>query len=229
MALGEQADRVTQIAVQLPRLQLRRGLHAFLVDEHVHEGQILLDVVGGLVFEGEHDRAEHPVLETMEFALAHAEGVGHLVLGRHPAQLGGQTLLDTLQLAGEVAHRAGGPVGSPHGIENGPADPLGGETLERDPAGLVVATGRLDQTERTGPGQIVTVDVAGEVDGHLEHDVLHEREVLLDHLGEFGFHRPRALGRTHTAPTGSGRSDPLFCVALAHRPGISLGKWDGLQ
>ena len=50
---------------------------------------------------------------------------------RHPAELGGQALLDGLELAGEGAHRAGGPVGGPDGIEDRAADALGGEAVER--------------------------------------------------------------------------------------------------
>ena len=85
-------------------------------------------------------------------------------------------------------------------------------------------TGGLDETECAGTGQFVTIDVAGEVDRHLEHDVLHQREVVLDHLRQFGLHRARTLGRSHSTPTGSRAPHPLFLFALVHRPGISLGR-----
>ena len=44
----------------------------------------------------------------------------------------------------------------------------------------VEALGGLDEAEGAGPGQLLAVDVAGEVAGDLQHDVLDEREVLLD-------------------------------------------------
>ena len=52
------------------------------------------------------------------------------------------------------------------------------------PRRLVVAAGRLDQPEGAGPGQLLPVHVAREVHRHLEHDVLHQRQVLLDELGQ---------------------------------------------
>ena len=116
----------------------------------------------------------------LQLLALHAEGLGGLVHVRHPAELGGQALLDGLELAGEGAHRAGGPVGGPDGIEDRAPDALGGEAVEGHAPGLVVAAGRLDQAEGAGGGQLLAVDVAGEVHRHLEHHVAHQRQVLLD-------------------------------------------------
>ena len=40
-----------------------------------------------------------------------------------------------------------------------------------------------DQTEGAGPGELLAVDVAGEVAGDLKDDVPHDRKVRLDELG----------------------------------------------
>ena len=53
------------------------------------------------------------------------------------------------------------------------------------PRDLVVAAGRLDQSERSGGGQFLAVDVAGEVHRHLEDHVAHQRKVILDQLLRF--------------------------------------------
>ena len=100
-------------------------------------------------------------------------------------------------LAGEVAHRAGRPVGGPHGVEDRPPDALGGEPVERYASAGVVAASRLDQSESAGPGQLLAVHVAGEVHRHLEHDVSHEWQVFFDHFGIDGIahqkYRPPGL------------------------------------
>jgi len=110
---------------------------------------------------------------------------GHLGSGGDTTQFGSQSLLDPLELAGQGPHRAWRPVGSTHGIEDRPPNALRCEPIERDPPRLVVATGRLDQTESSGSGQIVTIDVPRKVHGHLEHYVLDERQMLLDQLRQF--------------------------------------------
>jgi hypothetical protein len=57
---------------------------------------------------------------------------------------------------------------------------LGREAVEGHAPGLVVATGGLDQPQRTGAGELVPVDVAGEVHRDLEDDVLDQGQVRLD-------------------------------------------------
>ncbi|MEN3273388.1 MAG: hypothetical protein V7636_2149, partial [Actinomycetota bacterium] len=70
--------------------------------------------------------------------------------------------------------------GRTDGIEDGTADALGGEALDRHAAGLVETLGRLDQAEGTGTSELLAIHVTGEVHRHLEDDVTDEREVLLD-------------------------------------------------
>jgi hypothetical protein len=88
-----------------------------------------------------------------------------------------------------------------------PADALGREAVERDAARVVVAVRRLDEAEGAGAGQLLTLDVAGEVHRHLEDDVADEREVLLDAVGD---HRVAGCGvgtehqTSNGAPTGNG-------------------------
>ena len=123
--------------------------------------------------------------------------------------------------AGQRAHRAGSPVGGPHRVEDGASDALGGEAVERHAPGLVVAAGRLDQTERTGPGQLVAVHVTGEVHRHLEHDVLHQWQVLFDQPGQLlglglrgvSWCRPPSLQRTESSS----------------RPGENFRSWTEFQ
>ena len=112
----------------------------------------------------------------------HAQGLGRLDRGRHPTEVGGEPLLDCLEPAGQGADRAGRPVGGPDGIEDRAPDALCGEPVEGHAPRLVVAAGRLDQPEGAGGGQLLAVDVAGEVHRHLEDDVADERQVLLDQL-----------------------------------------------
>ncbi len=170
------------------------------------------------MFEGQHDGVEHPVLETVKFAVAHAERFGHLVLGGHAAQLGGETLLCPFELAGEVADRARRPVSGTNRIEDRSPDALSGEALERHATFFVVAAGRLHEAESTSPGQFVTIHVAREVHRHLEDDVLHERQIQLDHFSQIGLHRACTLRRTDTSSTRSSRSQPLVLIAHCHRP-----------
>ena len=63
-------------------------------------------------------------------------------------------------------------------------DPLTRESIEGNTAGVVIAAGRLDQTEGSGPGQLFAFDVAREMHGHLEDDVLDQWQVLFDESGE---------------------------------------------
>ena len=129
-------------------------------------------------------------------SMDHAQLLGDLGHVRDPAQLGGQALLGLLQLAGQVAHRAGRPVGGPHGVEDRAPDALGGEAVERHASAGVVAAGRLDQAEGAGSSQLVAVHVAGEVHRHLEHDVPNQRQVFFDHFRIDGIaHQRIALSR----------------------------------
>src|SRR5690606_19104991 len=75
--------------------------------------------------------------------------------------------------------------GGTHGVEDRAADALRGESLEGNATVVVVAPSGFDEPERPGPSQVFAVDVTGEVDRYLEHDVLHQRQVLFDALGEF--------------------------------------------
>ena len=120
----------------------------------------------------------------MSFFGRHAQGFGLLLGVGQAAELGGQALLHTFEATSERAHAARCPVGGTGGIEDGTPDALSGEALERDPTGLVVASSRFDQTERTGPGQIVTIDVSREVHRNLVDHVLHEWQVLLNEHAE---------------------------------------------
>ena len=92
----------------------------------------------------------------------------------------GQLVLDGVELAAEGPDRAGGPVDGPDGVEDGAADAAGGEAVERHAAIGLEALGRLDEPEGAGPGQLLAIDVAGEVPGDLQHDVADQREVGLD-------------------------------------------------
>ena len=113
----------------------------------------------------------------------------------------GEVLLDGLERPAERPHRAGGPVDGADGVEDGAADAAGGEAIEGHAAGVVVALGRLDEAEGAGPGQLLAVDVAGEVPRDLQHHVAHEREVGLDQgRGVAGFGHPEGSLPIRTRP-----------------------------
>jgi hypothetical protein len=175
------------------------------------------------VFEIEHDAAEPPVLQLVEFISAHIESLGHFVSVGHPTQLGSQVLLGPLKLASERSYGSGSPVGGADGVEDGASNALRSKALKRYAASFVVPSGRLDQAERAGTSEFVTVDVAGKLHGHLEDDVFHEREVLLDQRRQLDIHRAHTLAGLHPRSAGSDASSPLFVVALVRRPeGLSV-------
>ena len=190
-----------------------------VVGEDVDQGQLLV-VIGHLVLEGEDDGAEHAVLEPAQLVGLHAQGLGLLVGVGHPAELGGELLLDLLELAGQGADRAGGPVGGAHGVEDRSPDALGGEAVEGHAPRLVVAAGRLDQAEGAGRGQLLAVDVAGEVHGDLEDDVAHQRKVLLDQAVNFCFrdggHVPLHIPWSHPGPSFG---PPAVAMSIDHANG----------
>jgi hypothetical protein len=181
------------------------------------------------VFEGEHDTAEHPVLQLVEFISAHIEGLGYFVVVGHPTQLGSQMLLGLLELASERSYGPGRPVGGADGVEDGASNALRSEALERYAAGIVVPTGRFDQTERAGTSEFVTVDVARKLHGHLEDDVFHEGKVFLDQRRQLDIHRARAPAGLHPRSAGSDASSPLFVVALIHRPEAPRLPYEGFR
>ncbi len=180
LPLGQQLHGIPEVVVQFPGLELLGRLDGVVVAQDVDEGQILVGVGAGLVIECQHDGAEQPVPEPGQLVLADTEGLRRLVDVGQATQFAGQLLLGRLQPPGQQPHRAWRPVGGPHRIENRPSDSLSGESFERHPSVLVVAAGRFDQTERTGPGQLLAVDVAGEVHGDLVDDVLDQRQVRFD-------------------------------------------------
>ena len=57
-------------------------------------------------------------------------------------------------------------------VENGAADAAGCEAVEGDATSLVKATSGFDQPKGAGASQLLTVDVAGEPDRDLQHDVV---------------------------------------------------------
>ena len=122
-------------------------------------------------------------LDQVELVAGHAERLGGLTDRGDAPELCGQALLGGVQATGQGSHRAGSPVRRSDGVDDRAPDALGGETVERNSAGLVVALCGLDQAEGTGPGQLVAVDVAGEVHRDLEHDVVDQVQVLLDQPG----------------------------------------------
>jgi hypothetical protein len=127
------------------------------------------------MFERQHDGSEHAVLELEELFLADLQRVSHLLKGGHPSELRGQALLGLLEPAGQVAHRSGRPVGRSDGIKDGTPDALSCEAIEGDTASFVVTTSSFDQTESAGACEVFPINMAREVDGHLENDVAHQR------------------------------------------------------
>lgn len=199
MTLGEQADCVTEIPVQLTVLQFEGWFRRLIVDKHVDECEIVLDPIRSFVLECEYDAAKHPILELVEFALAHPQRLGNFFLARHSAKFGCETLLDVLEFSTEATNRTRGPIGSPDGIQNRTANSLRSKPFERNPAGFVEPTGRFDEAQGAGPRQFVTVDMTGELNRHLEHDVLHQREIRLDQLGQLDRNRVSAQGGAFTS------------------------------
>ncbi|MEM9890501.1 MAG: hypothetical protein AAF962_06525 [Actinomycetota bacterium] len=172
--------------MELTGLELLAGFDGGTVLEDVDQGEVLVGVVAGLVVEGENDRTEQSILELGQLLLGHPERLGHLVVVRHPAELGGELLLGGLEAAGQQTDRAGRPVGGPNRVEDGASDALGGEPFERHPPAVVVAASGLDQAESAGSGQLLPVDVAGEMHRHLEHHMLHQWQVGFDPRVELG-------------------------------------------
>jgi hypothetical protein len=59
--------------------------------------------------------------------------------------------------------------------------------------------------------------VTGKTNCHLEHDVLHQRQVHLDHRGKLGRHRIGPLRGSNPPPSGSSTPHSQFHFALVHR------------
>ena len=185
--LGEQLDGVVEVAEELLGLERLGRLGRRAVGEHVAEGELLATVaVADAVLERQDHGAEHAVADGGELGGLHAHGGGDVGRRRRAAALVGEILLGEVERPPDRSHRAGGPVGGAYGVEDGAADPPGGEAVEGHASGAVVALGRLDQAEGTGPGQLLAVDVAGEVAGDLEDHVVHEGQVALDQQGGLG-------------------------------------------
>ena len=172
--------------MQLAVLELDRRLHHGPVLDDVEERQVLVAGVHRHVLERQDDRTEEPLTERVELLTGHTERRGGLVGRRRTAETGREVVLDGVELTGQQPDRAGGPVGGPDGVDDGATDALGGEPVERHSAGVLEPAGRLDQTERPGAGQLVTVDVAGEVHRHLEDHVVHEVQMVLDQRRNLG-------------------------------------------
>jgi len=180
MTLREQGHGVTQVGMQLAALQLLGRLDGGPVGEHVDQGQLLVVGVAHQGVERQHHGAEETVAQAVELLAGHVERCRGLPQRWHAAQLVGEALLDLVETTCERTHRTGRPIGGAHAVDDGAADALRREPVERHTAGLVVPLRRLDQAERAGTGQLVTVDVAGEVHRHLEHHVVDQGQVLLD-------------------------------------------------
>ena len=133
------------------------------------------------------------MLQLVEFISAHIEGLGHFVTVGRSTQLGSQVLLGLLKLTSERSYGSRSPVGGADGVEDGASNALRSKALERYATSRVVPTGRLDQAECASTSELVTVDVAGKLHGHLENDVFHEGEVLLDQRRQLDIHRAHTL------------------------------------
>ena len=101
VTIGQEADGVAQITVRFAQLELGGRFDRVLIGEQVDQREILLALVWRRVFEIEHDTAEPPVLQLVEFISAHIESLGHFVSVGHPTQLGSQVLLGLLKLGSE--------------------------------------------------------------------------------------------------------------------------------
>ena len=106
-----------------------------MIDKNIDEGEIVVDIVGDLVFESKDDRTEHTVPQSVQLVGLHAERFSHLFDAGHSTQLAGETLLGCLELAGECADRAGGPVGGTNRIEDRSSNTLCGKAVERHSSG----------------------------------------------------------------------------------------------
>ena len=78
VTLREEVDGVGQVRVELAVLHLLAGLTGGGIGKDVDQGQVLVGAFVDLVFEGQHDRAEHTVLEPVELLGRHAKGLGLL-------------------------------------------------------------------------------------------------------------------------------------------------------
>ena len=152
--------------------------------QHVDQQELVAGHLGDLVVQRQDDRAEHAVLQAGQLLGADPERGRHLGRGGHPPELGRQALLHVVEAAGEVAHRTRRPVGGADRIEDGSADALRHEALERHAARLVEAARRLHQAQRAGAGELLAIDMAGVVERDLEDDVADEREVTFDPAGQ---------------------------------------------
>ena len=96
-----------------------------------------------------------------------AKGVGHLVGRRQLATVVGELLLDLFQLAAERANGARCPISGADRIEDRATNTTGGEAVEGNTAGVVVAASRLDEAQGTCPGEFLTIDIPREPHGDL--------------------------------------------------------------
>ncbi|CCM62295.1 hypothetical protein BN381_100182 [Candidatus Microthrix parvicella RN1] len=163
---------------------------------------MLLGRVGDQALQGQHHRPERLVPQPMNLFPGHSEGLGHLVTFGHSSQLRCQALLHLIKSSGHAPNRARGPVGRPDRVQNGAADALRCKSLERDATSVVVTLRCLHQTERTRSCQILTIDMAREMDGYLKNHMIDQVEVGLDQNSSFFFRGHTALlgCRTELAP-----------------------------
>lgn len=105
--LGQQGDGVAEVGVQLPLLELLGRLPLIGIGQHVDEGQLLVLGVTDQVLEGQDDRAEDAVAESVELVAGHAERLGGLTDRGDAPELCGQALLGGVQATGQGSHRAG--------------------------------------------------------------------------------------------------------------------------
>ena len=119
------------------------------------------------MLEGQHYGPEHTVAQTVQLVMRQAKGVGHLVGRRQLATVVGELLLDLFQLAAERANGARRPISGADRIEDRATNTTGGEAVEGNTAGVVVAASRLDEAQGTCPGEFLTIDIPREPHGDL--------------------------------------------------------------
>ena len=179
---GSRPIGVAQVAEQLAGLEGLGRLDGGAVGQHVAEGEVLAGVVAAVtrVLEGEHDRAVHAVADGGELgsvpcpwrrrrrrltaAPAAVGEVGSTASRARPRARTERGAQSTARTASRMAPRM-----------RRAAKRSNGHAADR-----VVALGGLDQPEGAGPGELLAVDVAGEVARDLQDHVAHQREVLLD-------------------------------------------------
>ena len=181
--LGQQADGVPQVGVQLPLLELLARLEVPRVGDGRRRGSASSSSSATLVVEGQHDRAVDALLEPVQLLRRGRHRLGHLV-GRwaHGPRSVASCCAVCSSVRASVRTERGAQSAARTASRMAPRMRWAAKRWNGHPPGAVVAAGRLDQAEGAGPGQLLAVDVAGEVHRHLEHDVPHQRQVLLDRL-----------------------------------------------